>query len=61
MAGVSVQFWDGPTGAERVKVGGKFRIYPDCQQYEYRIEEGVTVLETLFVLNRYGVGTPSIR
>jgi hypothetical protein len=57
MAGVSVQFWDGPTGAERVKTGGKFLIYPDCQQYEYQIEEDVTVLETLFVLNRYGVGT----
>ncbi len=57
MAGVSVQFWDGPTGAERVKIGGKFLIYPDCQQYEYRIEDGVTVLETLFVLNRYGVGS----
>ncbi len=56
MAGVSVQFWDGPSGAERVKAGGKFMIYPDCQQYAYRIEEDVTVLETLFVLNRYSVG-----
>ena len=56
MAGVSVQFWDGPTGAERVKIDGKFSIYPECQQYDYRIEDGVRVVETLFVLNRYGCG-----
>jgi hypothetical protein len=56
MAGVSVQFWDGPSGAERVKVDGKFLIYPECQQYDYRIDDGVRVLETLFTLNRYSVG-----
>jgi hypothetical protein len=57
MAGVSVQFWDGPTGAARPKADGKFRIHPDSQEYEYRIDDGVGVLETIFVLNRYPIGT----
>jgi Bacterial alpha-L-rhamnosidase 6 hairpin glycosidase domain len=52
MAGVSIHFWDGPTGAARPKVDGKFAIHPDFQEYAYRIDEGVTVLEKIFVLNR---------
>ncbi len=58
LAGVALQFWDGPSGAPRPKTDGKFRIQPDCQQYAYRIDEGVTVHETLFVLNRATVGKP---
>ncbi len=51
LAGVSIQFWDAPSGAARAKVDGKFRIHPDFQEYEYRIDEGVSVVESLFVLN----------
>jgi Bacterial alpha-L-rhamnosidase 6 hairpin glycosidase domain len=57
MAGISIQFWDGPTGAARIKSGGKFRIYPDAQEYTYWIDDGVTVRETVFVLNRRIDGT----
>jgi hypothetical protein len=57
MAGVSMQFWDGPTGAARAKIDGQFRIHPDLQEYSYRIDAGVTVCEKLFVLNRYPIGT----
>jgi hypothetical protein len=57
MAGISIQFWDGPTGAARIKTGGKFRIYPDAQEYSYWIDDGVTVRETVFVLNRRVAGT----
>jgi hypothetical protein len=56
MAGLSIQFWDGPTGAARLKVNGKFTIHPEFQQYAYRIDEGVSVVEQLFVLNRFPVG-----
>lgn len=52
MAGISIQFWDGPTGAARMKTDGKFRIYPDAQEHAYQIDDGVTVRETVFVLNR---------
>lgn len=51
ISGVSIQFWDASSGAARAKVGGKFRIHPDFQEYEYRIDEGVSVVESLFVLN----------
>ncbi len=51
LCGVSIQFWDAPSGAARAKVGGRFRIHTDSQEYEYRIDEGVTVVERLFVLN----------
>jgi hypothetical protein len=56
MAGVEIQFWDAPTGAARAKIDGKFRIHPDRQEYVYRIDDGVTVVEKLFVLNRFPVG-----
>ncbi|MFY9885808.1 MAG: hypothetical protein WAK15_13665 [Candidatus Cybelea sp.] len=51
MSGISIQFWDGPTGAARAKVDGKFGIHPDFQEYTYRIDDGVSVVEKLFVLN----------
>jgi Bacterial alpha-L-rhamnosidase 6 hairpin glycosidase domain len=51
LAGVSIQFWDAPTGAARAKIDGRFRIEPDKQIYSYRIDEGVTVRESVFVLN----------
>jgi len=51
LAGVSIQFWDGPTGATRAKTGGRFRFEPDCQEYSYRIDDGVTVRERIFVLS----------
>lgn len=51
LAGVSVQFWDGPTGAARTKVDGKFRIHPDSQEHSYRIDDGVTVVERHFLLS----------
>ncbi len=51
LCGVSIQFWDAPSGAARPKVGGRFRIHTDSQEYEYRIDEGVSVVERLFVLN----------
>jgi hypothetical protein len=57
MAGVSIQFWDCPTGAGRTKFGGKFRIHPDFQEYEYRIDDGVSVHEKIFVLNATAQGT----
>ncbi len=56
MAGVAIGFWDAPTGAARAKIDGRFRIHPHLQEYEYRIDEGVTVLERLFVLNRFPIG-----
>ncbi|HET6276366.1 MAG TPA: trehalase family glycosidase [Candidatus Cybelea sp.] len=56
LAGFGIAFWDGPTGSARAKLDGKFRIHPCFQEYEYRIDEGVTVLERLFVLNRFPVG-----
>ncbi len=51
MSGISIQFWDGPTGAARPKIDGKFRIHPDFQEYAYRIDDGVSVVEKLFLLN----------
>ncbi len=51
IAGVTIQFWDGPTGAARTKSNGTFRLHPELQEYEYRIDEGVTVWERVFVLN----------
>jgi hypothetical protein len=59
LAGVSLQFWDAPTGAARSKAEGRFRIHPDCQEYTYRIDEGVTVVEKLFALNRKGADKPA--
>lgn len=56
LAGLAIQFWDGPTGTARAKLDGTFRIHPSFQEYEYRIDEGVTVRERLFVLNRFSVG-----
>ena len=56
MAGLGIEFWDAPTGASRPKVNGRFRIHPHMQEYEYRVDEGVTVCEKLFVLNRFPVG-----
>lgn len=56
LAGVSIEFWDAPTGAARPKIDGKFRIHPDLQEYVYRIDDEVTVCERLFVLNRFPVG-----
>ena len=56
MAGLSVQFWDGPTGAARTKIDGAVRIHPSFQESEYRVDEGVRVLERLFVLNRFPIG-----
>jgi hypothetical protein len=51
IAGVTIQFWDAPTGAARTKIDGTFRFYPEYQEYGYRIDEGVTVSERVFVLN----------
>jgi len=51
LAGISVQFWDGPTGAARTKVQGKFEIHTYFQEYAYRIDSGVTVRERVFVLS----------
>lgn len=56
MAGLGIEFWDAPTGASRPKVNGRFRIHPHMQEYEYRVDEGVTVCEKLFVLNRFPIG-----
>lgn len=56
LEGVEIQFWDAPTGAARAKTGGEFRIHPDLQEYTYRIDDGVTVNEQLFVLNRFDIG-----
>jgi hypothetical protein len=56
LAGVAIQFWDGPTGASRIKIDGEFRIHTDHQEYVYRIDDDVTVRERLFVLNRFPVG-----
>jgi hypothetical protein len=58
LAGASIQFWDGPTGAARLKADGRFRIHPDSQEYTYRIDDGVTVVERVFALNRSRVGEP---
>jgi hypothetical protein len=58
MAGISIQFWDGRTGVPRMKTGGRFRIYPDCQEYNYNIDDRITVRETVFVLNRDISGPP---
>jgi hypothetical protein len=57
MAGIGIQFWDAPSGAVRVKIDGKFRIHTDSQEYIYRIDDGVTVRERIFVLNRMPRGT----
>ncbi|HEX3456992.1 MAG TPA: hypothetical protein VHR97_03475, partial [Candidatus Baltobacteraceae bacterium] len=51
LSGASIQFWDGPTGAARAKIDGRFRIHPDNQVYSYWIDDGVAVSETVFVLN----------
>ncbi len=51
MSGISIQFWDGPTGAARPKIDGRFGIHPDFQEYTYRIDDRVTVVEKLFLLN----------
>lgn len=56
LAGVAIQFWDGPTGASRMKIDGEFHIHPDRQEYVYRIDDDVTVRERLFVLNRFPLG-----
>ncbi|HVN68072.1 MAG TPA: hypothetical protein VMU38_00260 [Candidatus Binatia bacterium] len=56
MDGISIQFWDSPTGAARAKIDGTFRIHPDMQEYEYRIDDGVVVVEKVFVLNRFPIG-----
>jgi hypothetical protein len=56
LTGVEVQFWDGPTGAARTKLDGTFRIHPDVQEYQYRIDHNLTVLERVFVLNRFPIG-----
>ncbi|MBV8530263.1 MAG: hypothetical protein JO104_03020 [Candidatus Eremiobacteraeota bacterium] len=57
LAGVSIHFWDAPTGAARIKIDGQFRIQPDVQEYVYRIDEGITVCERVFVLNRFPIGS----
>jgi hypothetical protein len=51
LEGISIHFWDAPSGATRPKVNGRFRIHPDRQEYSYRIDEGVRVTETVVVLN----------
>jgi Bacterial alpha-L-rhamnosidase 6 hairpin glycosidase domain len=56
LAGVAIAFWDGPTGAARIKIDGQFRIHPDLQEYVYRIDDDVTVHERIFVLNRFPLG-----
>ena len=56
MAGIAIQFWDAATGAGRAKVDGKVRIHPDVQEYTYQIDDGVSVVEQLFVLNRQPQG-----
>lgn len=56
MAGVSIAFWDAPTGAARPKIDGEFRIHPEMQEYVYRIDDRVMVQERVFVLNRFPVG-----
>ena len=57
MSGISIEFWDGPTGAGRTKVDGKFRIHTDFQEHSYRIDEGVSVVEKHFLLNGEPRGT----
>ena len=44
----SIQFWDGPTGAARLKADGRFRIHLDSQEYTYRIDDGVTTSRRVF-------------
>ncbi len=56
LSGISLGFWDGPTGAARTKIDGRFRLHPDRQEYVYRIDHGVTVTERIFVLNRHPIG-----
>ena len=51
LAGVSIHFWDGPSGAARTKVDGRFKFHPDLQEYRYRIDDGVLVCEQVFVLS----------
>ena len=51
LAGVTIQFWDGPTGAARSKIDGTFRFHPEHQEYSYRIDDGVSIRERVFVLN----------
>jgi glycogen debranching enzyme len=52
MAGIGIQFWDAAAGAARTKINGKFRIHPDVQEYAYQVDDGVTVVEQIFALNR---------
>jgi len=51
LAGVTIQFWDGPTGATRAKIDGSVRFHPEHQEYTYRIDDAVTVCERVFVFN----------
>ncbi|MGH7683418.1 MAG: MGH1-like glycoside hydrolase domain-containing protein, partial [Vulcanimicrobiaceae bacterium] len=53
-----MQHWESDSGTRIRRLPGTFGIHPEYQDHDYLLENGVEVTESVFALNRGGVGSP---